>query len=265
MEIKGIVHVHSTYSYDGKESLASLKEFLQREGITFCCLTEHTDFLTVEKAQMFIQECKALSGSQFVFIPGFEVPYKDAHILLIGTEAFLGEKADDHMLTHWSERAALTILAHPVRNRFTLDHTMEAVIDGVEIWNQQYDGKLAPRVRSTQLLRTLQEKNENLFATGGADFHRREHFGAPLYTVEVDRITTDAILSALQNGRYVFGTDRIAVSPTGLWKGKGSVVHNLLSFVSISIINVGKSVNAFLALFGLRLPKRLKQVIRARV
>jgi predicted metal-dependent phosphoesterase TrpH len=265
MEIKGIVHIHSTYSYDGKESLASLKEFLQKEGITFCCLTEHTDFLTVEQAQMFVQECRALSGSQFVFIPGFEVPYKDAHILLIGTEAFLGQKADAQMLRQWSERAQLTILAHPVRNRFAVDETMGEVIDGIEIWNQQYDGKKVPRPRAAQLLRALQQKQHGLFATGGIDFHRREHFGAPLFKLEVERITADAILAALKNGTYVFGTDKIAVAPSGLWKGSGSVAHNLLSFVSIGVIVLGKNVNKFLAMFGLRFPNGLKRFIRSRV
>ena len=173
MEIKGVAHVHSTYSYDGKENLSDLKAFLQKEGITFCFLSEHTDKLTIEEAQLFVQECKALSGSQFVFVPGFEVPYKDAHVLLLGTEAFLGQVADEHMLAQWAGRSALTILAHPVRNRFVVDQTLRSAIDGVEIWNQQYDGKLVPRPHSAQLLRSLQEQNEGLFALGGLDFHRR--------------------------------------------------------------------------------------------
>ena len=257
--------MHSTYSYDGKENLSALKSFLQKEGITFCFLTEHTDKLTIEEAQLFVQECKSLSGSQFVFIPGFEVPYKDAHVLFLGTETFLGQVADEYTLAQWAERAALTVLAHPVRNRFVVDQVLKDVIDGVEIWNQQYDGKLVPRPRAAQLLRSLQEKNEGLFATGGLDFHRREHFGAPLISIDVEHVTSDAIIRALKEGQYVFGTSKIAVSPTGLWRGSGSIQHNLLSFISLTVIGLGKRTNAFLALFGLRLPKKLKQVIRSRV
>jgi hypothetical protein len=265
MILKGAIHVHSTYSYDGKESLRSLREFLLEKGITFCCVTEHTDQMTVENAQLFVQECKALSGSQFVFIPGFEVPYKKAHILLVGTEVFLAQKADAETLKTWSNKSVLTILAHPVRNGFKLDRIMEEVIDGVEIWNQQYEGKRVPRTRSASLLRKLQRKNSLLLAFGGLDFHRKEHFGSPVFTLEVERVSSDAILHALTDGKYVFGTERVAVSSTGLWKGSGSVWHALLSIFSISIIVTGKTVNALLALLGISFPKGLRQAIRSRV
>jgi len=265
MEIKGVVHVHSTYSYDGKESLASLKDFLMGKGISFCCLTEHTDFMTVQQAQMFVQECKALSGSQFVFIPGFEVPYKNAHILLIGTEMFLGQKADEALLRSWSSKAVMTILAHPVRNAFAVDAVMEEVISGVEIWNQQYEGKRVPRRRSVGLLERLQRKNPSLLAMGGLDFHRKEHFGSPVFTLEVTHVTQEAILSMLQSGAYVFGNKKIAVSAVGLWKGIGSIGHTLISLYSIALITCGKTVNSLLAKYGLKLPSALKRFIRSRV
>lgn len=265
MEIKGIVHAHSAYSYDGKESLASLKTFLMQRGMTFCCVTEHTDFLSTEQAQRFIQECRSLSGSQFVFIPGFEVPYRDAHILLIGTEMFMGQTADARTLASWSERAAITVLAHPVRNKFLVDEAMLASIDAIEIWNQHYDGKRVPRPHACELLRTLQEKKPELMATGGLDFHRTEHYGAPVYSLEVSHITADAIIAVLKNGEYVFGTKKIAVSSTGLWKGKGSVLHNAMSFFSISVITIGKTINKLLSRFGWSLPRGLKQFIRSRV
>ena len=189
MKIKGVIHVHSKYSYDGKESLASLRNFLLSQGVQFCCLTEHTDKMTLDQARLFVQECKALSGSQFLFIPGFEVPYKvnaegregalgykvnaegregalgceNAHILLVGCEVFLAQFANAEVLTTWSSKSALTILAHPVRNRFKVDATIESVIDGIEIWNQQYEGKYVPRVRSCQLLSRLSLVHPNLF------------------------------------------------------------------------------------------------------
>jgi predicted metal-dependent phosphoesterase TrpH len=265
MILKGAIHVHSTYSYDGKESLRALRDFLLEKGVTFCCVTEHADQMTIEQAQLFVQECKALSGSQFVFIPGFEVPYKKAHILLIGTEVFLAQKADAEILKTWSSKSVLTILAHPVRNSFKLDAVMEEVIDGVEIWNQQYEGKRVPRTRSASLLRKLQSRNSMLLAFGGLDFHRKEHFGSPLFTLEVERVSSDAILHALTDGKYVFGTEKIAVSSTGLWKGSGGAWHILLSLISIFVIVAGKTVNALLALLGVSLPKGLKRAIRSRV
>src|SRR5690606_25128361 len=109
MEIKGAVHVHSTYSRGGKESLESLRAFLLKQGVTFCCVTEHAEGLTTKQAQLFVQECKVLSGSQFVFIPGFEVAYlpaharRSAHVLLIGTEVFFEQEVDAALLATWSQ------------------------------------------------------------------------------------------------------------------------------------------------------------------
>lgn len=265
MEIKGVMHVHSTYSYDGKESLRSLRDLLMQKGITFCCLTDHTNEMTISQAQLLVQECKALSGSQFVFIPGFEVPYKNAHILLIGTEIFLRQTADSEILRQWSSKSRLTILAHPVRNQFTLDRVMEEVIDGVEIWNRQYDGKKVPRTHSAHLLRALQEKNQSLLATGGLDFHRTEHLGSPYYTLEVEHLSSEAIVKALVDGSYVFGNEKITVASNGLWKGSGTFPQRFLSFASIAIIQSGKSVNALLAIFGLKFPKALRRFIRSKV
>ena len=235
------------------------------QGITFCCLTEHTDQMTVAQAQLFVQECRSLSGSQFVFIPGFEVPYKDAHILFIGSELLLGQQADAASLTEWKQRSVLTILAHPVRNRFEVDDALKSVLDGVEIWNQQYDGKLVPRPRAAELLRTLQESNGSLIATGGLDLHRKEHFGAPVFKIEVGHVTASDILAALKSHAYVFGNRKVEVAPVGLWRGSGTVPHNVLSFISISVIVLGKGVNRLLARFGWSLPRSLKQFVRSRV
>lgn len=265
MEIKGVLHVHSTYSYDGKESLVALRDFLLSKGVSFCCVTEHTDHLTIEQAQLFVQECKVLSGSQFMFIPGFEVPYKNAHILLIGTEVFLAQIADAQILKTWSAKSVLTVLAHPVRNKFKLDAVMEEVIDGIEIWNQQYEGKLVPRQRSVRLFKEYRKKNSALLATGGLDFHRKEHFGSPIYALNVERITSEAILQALKSGEYSFGNNKIQVTSQGSWKKDASFKHRFLSIVSIVVIVFGKKINAGLALFGLKFPKRLKQLIRSRI
>jgi hypothetical protein len=265
MEITGVMHVHSTYSYDGKESLSSLREFFLARGVRFCFSTEHADEMTKEKASAFIAECEALSDEQFVFIPGFEVPYKDAHILMLGSRTFLAQKADASILARWSSESALCVLAHPVRNTFTLDAAMKESIDGVEIWNQQYEGKRVPRPRSVKLLRALQEKHPDLKATGGLDLHRKDHFGAPLFFVKIPALSEADVVQALFDGAYRFGSDHVSVSSLGTYAQEGSFGTSLQSFFSILLITAGKRTNAFLALFGLRAPKKLKAMIRSRV
>lgn len=274
MIAKGVLHVHSTFSYDGKVSLEKLRDLFVANGLSFCCLSEHTDYLSVAQAQQFAQQCRALSTGTFVFIPGFEVPYdvqkkngqyKNAHILLYGTEVFLAQKANELILKQWSSTAALTVLAHPVRNAFEVDQTLLQVLDGVEIWNQQYEGKRVPRPRSVRLLRALQKKVPQLLATGGLDFHRVDHLGSPVCTMEVSVLTRASIISALQSGAYTFGTTKVSVSSLGMWQGNGSFVQGAISTFSIATIMCGKKVNALLAYFGIPLPKTIVRFIRKRV
>jgi len=257
--------MHSTYSYDGKVSLADLKKLLQANGVAFCCMTEHTDELTAEAAAAFVAECRALSDEQFVFIPGFEVPYKDTHVLHIGGEKFLGQTADATQLLAWKETAALVVLAHPVRNHFEVDESLLAVLDGVEVWNQQYEGKRAPRFRSLALLKTLKQQKPMFLATGGLDLHRREHFGTPQIEIEADTLTEETIIQKLKAGEFVIKGNQMELDAQGVFIQGGGFGTRLQSAISILTIGTGKFINATLAQFGISLPKSLRQLIRARV
>ena len=257
---RGILHIHSTHSYDGKLSLPELKAFLQERDITFACMSEHTDEMTATGAAAFVAECRALSDESFVFVPGFEVPYRRAHILQFGSTNFLAQTADEACLTAWSKEAPFTVLAHPIRNNFVVDQTMAACLDGVEIWNQQYEGKQLPRTRSATLLRSLRKTNSKLLATGGIDFHRPEHFGSPVTEIEMDTLSETNILQALTAGRYAFGTDTLQIEATGDWRP--TLLERLQSTLSISVIDLGKFVNKLLFSLGLSLPKSLKQKVR---
>ena len=189
MKYKGVLHIHSKHSYDGKVPLTELKKLFTEKGLSFACMTEHADTLTPKTAARFVAECRELSDESFVFVPGFEVPYKDAHILHIGATEFTSQFADKETLKVWREKTSLVVLAHPVRNKFIIDEVMEGCIDGVEIWNQQYEGKVMARPRSMKLLRELRNK-KSLIATGGLDLHRVEHMGSPITEIEASELRT---------------------------------------------------------------------------
>lgn len=257
--------MHSTHSYDGKVPLRELKEQLKTAGVSFACMSEHTDELTPETAAAFVAECRELSDESFVFVPGFEVPYRDAHILMLGCTSFVSQIADASQLRAWRAAAALAILAHPVRNRFLLDEVMREVIDGVEVWNQQYDGKRVLRPRAWKLLRVLRKERAGLIATGGLDLHRPEHLTYPRVTLRVAKLSEAAILDALKNGAFEFGTATCRVPAKGEWVGAGKLGLHIKSAVSIAVIGLGKTINGALAKTGLSLPRGLRRAIRARV
>lgn len=266
MMVQGIVHCHSTYSYDAKMSLRELRELFVANGVQFVCMTEHTDDLTKERAAAFLAECAALSDETFLFIPGFEVPYRRAHILMIGIRNFFERYAPTlDVLRTWSDSASFVVLAHPVRNRFEVEDGLLEQIDALEVWNQQYEGKRVPRVRSLRLFDTLKKKKPSLVATGGIDFHRKEHFSAPLVHLEVEALREVDIIEKLKAGAFT------SVSPQAVVYGTLPNVkelirkHRIESHLSVSIIVLGKFVNKVLASLGLSFPKSLKQLVRRRI
>ena len=263
MKFKGVLHMHSTHSYDGKLTLRELKTFLVSKGISFACMSEHTDTLDAESAGSFVSECNALSDERFVFVPGFEVPYKDAHVLMFGCETFVTAVADRASLIEWSQQAGFIILAHPVRNRFKIDETLTSVIEGVEVWNEQYEGKSVPRPHSLGLLSDLRAMNILLLATGGLDFHRREHYGSPLTELDIESLSKENIMTALRKGAYTFGNEDVRVPAHGQFAMSARM--KLASAAAVLFIGSGKRVNALLAYLGLSFPRWLKSSIRSRV
>ncbi len=263
MIFKGLIHAHSTFSYDGKLTLPELKAACLKRGLSFVCLTEHTDQMTEAVGQAFLAACREYSDESFVFVPGFEVPYKDAHVLHIGTTTFLGTEATTTAeLEAWRAVAPLVVLAHPVRNRFMLDDALQNCLDGVEVWNQQYEGKSVPRPKSVALLASLRTHKPQL-AFGGADLHRADHFGAPYTYLELEALSEAAIMTALKTGAYHFGHEARTIQSLEVWQP--TCRERVLSHLSIFIITAGKRVNALLATLGLRLPKGLVRAVRQRV
>ncbi len=266
MEVNGIIHCHSTYSYDAKLSLTELRELFLKNGVRFVCMTEHVDELTSEQAATFVSECALNSDEQFLFIPGFEVPYKNAHILMIGLREWFGNYAPSlEVLKQWSDRSPFVVLAHPVRNRFLVEDGLLEQIDGLEVWNQQYEGKRVPRVRSLKLYDVLKKKKPTLVATGGIDFHRREHFSAPLVHLEVETVSEAAILNKLKTGAFTITSERALVYGSLPNADELIAKYRFESHLSVTIIVLGKFVNKILASLGLSLPKWLKQKIRAKL
>ncbi len=266
MELTGIMHAHSSYSYDAKMSLPEIKELCQKNGVQFVCMTEHTDKLTPEQAENFVRECDALSDDMFRFVPGFEVPFAGAHILMVGAHTFVSQYASTiETLKKWTDTAPFVVLAHPVRNQFQVSDALLESIDALEVWNQQYEGKYVPRTRSLRLFDTLRLKKSSLVATGGIDMHRAPHFGAPLITLNATVLSESDILEKLKIGAFRVHSEKASLY--GVLPNAPALIrlYRWRSMRSVGTIMLGKWVNALLAQLGLRAPKSLTQFVRSRV
>lgn len=265
MNIIAALHLHSTYSYDAKLSLVELKAVLQARGVACALMTEHTDEMTFEKAQAFIAECAALSDDMFLFVPGFEISYSSTHILAPGCTTFIAQHATRDQLLEWRKSAPLLILAHPHRNGYRTDMIPEGILDGIEIWNAQYDGKVVPRTGARKLFDRVRGSRQDFGAFAGWDFHRAAHAGGPTIALDVPTLTTDAVLAALHAGMYTLRSSVVEVSSRGVLMSGDPQWVRAMSFVYVHVIRMAKVVNRVLAAVGLKLPSSFVASIRTRL
>jgi hypothetical protein len=252
MTIQGALHIHSKYSYDGQESLVRIKEELISWGISFACVTEHVDALSENKAEEFIKECHALSGSDFILIPGFEAPYLGTHLILINVQAY-GYDSNNvpQSIKKWISEGAMAIVAHPHRNGFQYDDFMLEHTTGSEIWNSQYDGKLAPRLKALQWFRELKKKKDSYLAFGSMDMHRIYHLGGPQVVINGGTLSTSYILESIRAGRYVIERGPVTIDSKGdILSGSAFLLH-IVGSISVAMITIGKKCSRFLRRMGL--------------
>ena len=265
MQYRGALHLHSSYSYDARLTLLELKALCKEHGLSFALMTEHTDELTKERAAAFIEECRALSDEEFLFVPGFEISYKDTHVLVPGCEYFLTPHATETELLEWKKHAPLAILAHPHRNGYRTDHIPAGVLDGIEIWNSQYDGKQVPRNGARHLYTRLRTASPSLQAFAGWDLHRQAHRGGPTLVVELRELSKEHILAALCDGRYTSESSLVTVAASGALIRGGGIRTVLLSSFFVFSIRMFKAINRVLSWVGLKLPSSLVALLRERL
>lgn len=214
MKFKGIIHVHSKFSYDGRHTLEEIALFARKLGYSFVGVTEHSDTFDEGRMSDFVKECRRFSDSALVLIPGIEFTCeKNLHLLGLGVEHFTAIKDPILVAQFIKAQGGLAIVAHPIRYNYKIPSGLEAEINGIEIWNAGYDGRFVPNDRSIALWQTLRKRNEVLLAYGGQDLHGiTDHCHVKL-TVSCDELTEGAILRALKEGNYLITNPYFRLCP----------------------------------------------------
>ncbi|MHB8830852.1 MAG: PHP domain-containing protein [Patescibacteria group bacterium] len=264
-QINGYLHLHSSHSYDGKLSLPEIKEKCLALGMSFVAMAEHIDGLAPNDIQSAASECRALSDSKFVFMPGFELPYKDCHVLLLGATDVRLDLPPLEAIKLAKQQGAFIVLAHPHRNHYQIDQELLELLDGIEVWNQQYDGKRYPRIQALELFEKNSAQRTSLLAAAGLDFHRVSHFGNPRIKLDVSEISEKEIINQLKTGNYSMLSKAVSLSSRPKLVGLQRFKVGFMSRLSCGAIALGKSVNKWLYEHNLAMPKRLKETIRKRL
>ncbi len=200
--IRGIVHCHTTLSYDGKVELTDLCKLLRQQGFGFVALTEHPQGVSAANYRQFVRKCQEASNGEFVVIPGLEFRCDGGvEIAGIGVSELLHGGAPDRVVACIREDGGFAIWVHPWRNRRWTCSFLDC--DAVEVLNLKVDGTLAPNL--TLWHKTVQERKagRQFHAIFGVDFHDLSQPFSAWVECQVPELTPRAIVESLCKGRFV--------------------------------------------------------------
>ena len=214
MRVRGLVHVHSRYSYDGVHSLEELAAFGRSRGYGFFGMSEHSDTLSEAQMAGYVAECARVSGPDLLVIPGIEFSCTNGlHMVGLGVEHHTTETDPLRVARFIRDHGGVAIVAHPSRYDYRLPDGIASVVDGVEIWNSGYDGRFAPNARSMACLRALRRENPSLLGFGGQDLHRVPERWAVELRIECAALRRELLLDALRAGTFEVANPYFSVDP----------------------------------------------------
>lgn len=198
----GVVHLHSEYSHDGRDSIAALHAFALERGIGFVGLTDHAEDFEPDRYEALQAECAAVSDARVRIIPGLEYRfngYSGLHLLALGLTKWIAPRTPADFIRLTRGVTGFTIAAHPVLWNYLMPDEVRDGIDAIEVWNASYNTRYLPDPRAIRLLHQVRARRPEVVGTAGLDQHdARNDRGT---RVLLDEDTADP-LAALRAGRF---------------------------------------------------------------
>ena len=259
MILRGIAHVHSLYSYDGRHALAEIAEFARARGLDFVLMSEHNRTLTDERMAAFVADCDTLTRATGVLlVPGIECEATPdyVHVLGYGVRTLVTAREAATIAAGIHRADGFAVLAHPVY-RNALDHLGRATLDdldGFEVWNGKADGGAYPSDVAIRHLAELRRTGAALVPMAGADLHRLEAY--PGITLEVTcRAREDAeILAALGRRAYRVRGRAFAFAATDPLREPPRTPRRVAGMLALGVRRRAKRLNAWLVRRGVQAP-----------
>jgi len=213
--LRGIIHVHTTLSHDGTLTLNELAKFFKDRGYDFLAITEHSYDINQESIDMLVADCRRISTSEFLIIPGIEFRCHD-NIDILGYGVTLTCNSDDPatIIKHIQTCGGVAVFAHPTMGNYPIEKDWIQLLDGAELWNRQ-EGKYLPQVVSMKRFIQFQKWNPDILAFCGLDFHRKKSYYEVAAIVMAESNDRDVILKALRRGDFYTQTPYFNVDSDG--------------------------------------------------
>jgi hypothetical protein len=170
----GIVHVHSDYSHDGRDSLATIRERAVTAGVRFVALTDHAEDFDEGRFAQYSAQCRELSDAKVSMIAGLEFRFprqRGLHLLALGLERWVAPPTPEAFAADVTGVSALTVMAHPVLAEYRLPPEVRARIGAIEVWNGSYNTRYLPDPRAITLFQSMRRDRPDLVAIAGLDQH----------------------------------------------------------------------------------------------
>ena len=198
--MRGLLHVHTTFSYDGEIPIEQLAQMAKARGLEFIAITEHGTGMTPDLQADLVAACQDLSDDHLLILPGLELNCQGGHHLLaFGMETLPDGDDPVSVAKEAREPGAVVVLAHPTLNESPVPDALLHQLHGVEVWNQQYDGRVAPNPRAVERLLEWRAINPSLRAFCGSDLHGPKHFACLQVVIDRTELRREKLLEALAN------------------------------------------------------------------
>ena len=200
----GVVHVHTDYSRDGRDSVERLREFALERGIGFIGLTDHAEDLSAGQYEELVARSRAASDDRVSIIPGLEyrfAGYSGLHLLALGLSHRIDPTTPEEFVVLAGSAARFTIAAHPGLFRYSMPDAVARAIDAIEVWNAAYNTRYLPDPAAVRLLARIRARRPEVVGTAGLDQHDcRNDRGTRVVLLDSDARDP---LAELKAGRFV--------------------------------------------------------------
>ena len=189
--LKVDLHVHTAFS-DG-DDIKRIVRYAKLKKLDALAVTDHNTLMSIKLAR---------EVRDILIIPGIELNYKFAHMLILGINKDFRIKLSFYdMIDICEDNGYVTILAHPAismmltRNYVERNYSKIKMLRAIEVYNSMYPNFYSMRLLSEKLADLL-----GLTKTGGSDAHKAEYVGNCYTLIDAEK-NVDDILQAIIKGR----------------------------------------------------------------
>jgi hypothetical protein len=164
-------------------------------------MSEHIEGMKQRDYARFLEECRELSSSEFLIIPGLEFHAECVSINgLIQSPKNLN-KGRRQLMEECLEQDTVNVFVHPSVRRSLPRKQIIDKIHAVEVWNSKYDGARYPSYENIRMWKMLSglRSRAPIF---GVDFHEKLQLVPISIGIEAEHLSIADVLGAIKAGKH---------------------------------------------------------------